>query len=41
MNVTQAVDGAQIEREIVYVIPPGVYLSVDGNGFLRLSRPTE
>ena len=41
MRVVQAVDGATIERENVYVIPPGVYLSVDGKGALRLSNPTE
>ena len=28
-----------IERERVYVIPPGVYLSVDEKGALRLSKP--
>ena len=39
MPVLQAVDGMAIERERVYVIPPGVYLSVDGKGALRLSRP--
>ena len=41
MSVAQAVDGATIERENVYVIPPGVYLSVDDKGLLRLSKPTE
>ncbi len=41
MRVVQAADGATIERENVYVIPPGVYLSVDGKGALRLSNPTE
>ena len=29
MPVVQATDGMAIERERVYVIPPGVYLSVD------------
>ena len=39
MPVLQATDGMAIERERVYVIPPGVYLSVDDKGALRLSRP--
>ena len=39
MPVVQATDGMAIERERVYVIPPGVYLSVDDKGALRLSRP--
>ena len=39
MPVAQATDGMAIERERVYVIPPGLYLSVDGKGALRLSRP--
>ncbi len=38
MTVRQATDGMPIEREHLYVIPPGVYLSV-GNGALRLSKP--
>jgi len=38
MPVLQATDGMAIERERVYVIPPGVYLSTD-KGALRLSRP--
>jgi len=41
MTVVQATDGAAIERERVYVIPPGVYLSIDDKGYLRLSKPTE
>jgi two-component system, chemotaxis family, CheB/CheR fusion protein len=41
MRVTQAADGGMIERENVYVIPPGVYLSVDDKGQLRISKPTE
>ncbi len=41
MPVLQATDGMAIERERVYVIPPGVYLSVDDKGALRLSRPQE
>ena len=40
MPVLQATDGMAIERERVYVIPPGVYLSVDA-GALRISRPQE
>jgi two-component system CheB/CheR fusion protein len=39
MPVLQATDGMAIERERVYVIPPGVYLSVDDKATLRLSRP--
>ena len=39
MPVLLATDGMKIERERVYVIPPGVYLSVDGTGGLRLSEP--
>ena len=38
MTVRQAVDGMPIEREYLYVIPPGTYLSV-GNGSLHLSQP--
>ena len=32
MPVLLATDGMPIERERVYVIPPSVYLSVDGQG---------
>src|SRR5208282_5396094 len=39
MPVLLATDGMRIERERVYVIPPGVYLSVDEKGGLRLSKP--
>ena len=39
MPVLLATDGMAIERERVYVIPPGVYLSVDEKGALRLSKP--
>ncbi len=39
MPVLLATDGMKIDRERVYVIPPGVYLSVDGKGGLRLSKP--
>ena len=39
MPVVQATDGMAIEREHVYAIPPGVYLSVDEKAALRLSRP--
>jgi two-component system, chemotaxis family, CheB/CheR fusion protein len=38
MTVLQATDGMVIEREHLYVIPPGAYLSVR-NGALRLSHP--
>jgi two-component system CheB/CheR fusion protein len=38
MNVRQATDGMLIERNHLYVIPPGTYLSV-GNGALHLSQP--
>jgi two-component system CheB/CheR fusion protein len=41
MNVVQATDGMEIERDRVCVIPPGVYLAVDEKGALRLSRPPE
>ncbi len=41
MQVVQATEGMEIERERVHVIPPGAYLSVDGEGVLRLSRPPE
>ena len=39
MPVLLATDGMAIERERVYVIPPGVYLSADDKGALRLSKP--
>jgi two-component system CheB/CheR fusion protein len=35
MKVRQATDGMRIERDHLYVIPPGVYLSV-GNGAMHL-----
>jgi two-component system CheB/CheR fusion protein len=38
MTVRQATDDLPIEREHLYVIPPGFYLSV-GNGALHLSQP--
>jgi two-component system CheB/CheR fusion protein len=38
MTVRQATDGMPLERDHLYVIPPGTYLSV-GNGSLRLSQP--
>lgn len=38
MVVQQATDGMLIERDHVYVIPPGTYLSV-GQGALHLSAP--
>jgi two-component system CheB/CheR fusion protein len=40
MKVAQATNGMTIEREHLYVIPPGVYLSVKA-GALRLSQPEE
>jgi two-component system CheB/CheR fusion protein len=39
MPVLLATEGMKIERERVYVIPPGVYLSADDKGALRLSKP--
>ena len=39
MPVLLATDGMTIERQRVYVIPPGVYLSADDKGALRLSKP--
>ncbi len=38
MTVRQATDGMSIERDHLYVIPPGAYLSV-GDGTLHLSQP--
>jgi two-component system, chemotaxis family, CheB/CheR fusion protein len=38
LTVRAATDGMPIEREHLYVIPPGTYLSVS-NGTLHLSRP--
>jgi two-component system, chemotaxis family, CheB/CheR fusion protein len=38
MTVRQATDGMRIERDQLYVIPPGTYLSA-GNGALRVSHP--
>ena len=38
MTVRQATDGMLLERDHLYVIPPGTYLSV-GNGALHLSQP--
>jgi two-component system, chemotaxis family, CheB/CheR fusion protein len=40
MVVQQAQDGMPLEREHIYIIPPGSYLSISG-GTLRLSRPRE
>ena len=37
MTVRQAADGMLIERDHLYIIPPGTYLSV-GNGALHLSH---
>ena len=38
MQVSQATDGVPLERDRLYVIPPGTYLSVV-NGSLHLSQP--
>src|SRR5665213_2710755 len=38
MTVRQAIDGVAIERDHLYVIPPGTYLSIS-NGALHLSQP--
>ncbi len=38
MTVRQATDGMPVEREHLYVIPPGAYLSV-ADGALHLSQP--
>ncbi len=38
MTVVQALDGMRLQREHLYVIPPGTYLAV-GDGALRLSEP--
>ena len=40
MKVLQATDGMQLERDHVYLIPPGAYLAIEG-GTLRLSKPRE
>ena len=40
MSVTQAVNGAPLEPNHVYLIPPGAYLAMR-DGLLRLSKPTE
>jgi two-component system CheB/CheR fusion protein len=40
LKVQQAADGMPLEREHVYLIPPGAYLSIRG-GALRLSEPSE
>ena len=40
MQVLEAVDGMPVERDRVYVIPPGVYLSIR-DGALRLTNPRE
>ena len=38
LTVRQATDGARLQREHIYTIPPGAYLSVE-HGALRLSSP--
>jgi two-component system CheB/CheR fusion protein len=40
MTVQHAADGMRLEPDCVYVIPPGVYLSIS-DGALRLSEPRE
>ena len=40
MTVAQATDGAPLERNHVYLIPPGANLALR-EGLLRLSKPTE
>ena len=40
MSVTQAANGAPLEPNHVYLIPPGAYLAMR-NGQMRLSKPTE
>src|SRR5436190_947166 len=40
MTVRQAADGMPLERDHVYLIPPGTYLSIRGSA-LRLSEPQE
>ena len=40
MKVLQATDGMQLERDHVYLIPPGAYLAIS-DGTLRLSKPLE
>ena len=40
MTVQQAADGVRLEREHVYVIPPGSYIAIH-NGALQLSKPRE
>src|SRR5947207_15005067 len=40
MPVMEAAEGMPIERDHVYIIPPGVYLSIR-EGALRLTNPRE
>jgi two-component system, chemotaxis family, CheB/CheR fusion protein len=40
MQVVQAADGMPLERNHVYLIPPGAYLAIR-DGVLRLSKPLE
>lgn len=40
MKVLQAVDGMQVQRDHMYLIPPGLYLAI-AHGTLRLSNPLE
>ena len=45
MTVVQAGDGMRLQREHLYIIPPGTYLSVGGGALLvarpRLARATD
>src|ERR1700730_6473197 len=40
LKVQQAAEGMPLDREHIYLIPPGAYLSIRG-GALRLSEPSE
>jgi hypothetical protein len=40
MTVSQATEGMRIERDHLYIIPPGAYLSI-GDDVLHLSQPSE
>ena len=40
MKVQQVIDGVRVEREHVYLIPPGTSLAIE-DGCLRLSKPVE
>jgi len=40
LAVLQAVDGMPVERDHIYTIPPGVYMTMSG-GALRLAKPAD